>query len=70
MINTSPMLVVTSSKTILKADYRRFLSHEYREEDNLAQALHDNRDLLGHVHMLPLTIATNRAAAPRFPRAV
>ncbi|MGQ7789477.1 hypothetical protein ACULNC_07320 [Shigella flexneri] len=33
------------------------------EEDNLAQALHDNRDLLGHVH-LPITIVTSRAVAP------
>lgn len=37
--------------------------HMNIEEDNLAQALHDNRDLLG-LCILRITIATSRAAAP------
>ncbi len=39
---------VTSSKTILNMYRLSAISHMNIEEDNLAQALHDSRDLLGH----------------------
>lgn len=36
---------------VVPAAWGMFTFHMNIEEDNLAQALHDNRDLLGHVHI-------------------
>ena len=52
--STKKVMTADGEKTVVVSGEEEIIGDFYHmniEEDNLAQALHDNRDLLGHVHI-------------------